>query len=106
MTCFQYLLNLHEVCFFQSIEGARVGPASKSELRRWFNDKAVRINYEFVKATDVLPLHIVDVVLFPKNNRKRTTLLHEECQFIQVAKDEDESTQAAYPCSPQDNVTV
>jgi hypothetical protein len=91
MNCFQYLLGLHEVCQFQSIEGARYGLASKSELRRWFNDKAVRINYEFVKALDELPPHIVDVVLFPKNKKKRTTLVHEDCQFIQVAKDEDES---------------
>lgn len=81
-SCFQYLLRLHEVCQFQSVEGARVGTASNSELRRWFKDKAVRINYELVQANDELPTYIADLVLFPKNNRKRTTLVHEP--LIQV----------------------
>lgn len=84
ISCFQYMLRLHEVCQFQTIEGSRVGVASKSELRRWFNDKAVRINYELVKATDELPPWVVDLVLFPKNNRKRTTLIAEPVTFIKI----------------------
>lgn len=84
MSCFQYILRLHEACQFQSVEGARVGTASKSELRRWFNDKAIRINYELVGANDELPPYVADLVLFPKNARKRTTLVHEP--LIQVSE--------------------
>lgn len=87
-TCLQHILSLHEVCHFQAKSGSRVGPASKSEIRRWFQDSCIRINFKIVKAEDELPGYLVDIVMFPKNEAKRTTLLHENITFIQVDEDE------------------
>lgn len=77
MTCLQYLISLHKLCCFQTKEGEKYGPASNSELRRWFGQKAVRINHEYPKAEDELPAYVADLVLFPRNPSKRTTLMHE-----------------------------
>lgn len=78
MNCFEYLLSLHEVCCFQTIEGQKYGPASKSELRRWLKNSVLHLNGKAVKDTDELPVPIHSVVLFPKNRNKRCTLLHED----------------------------
>lgn len=73
ITAIQWLRALHEVCHFQT-NGRGTGTASNSELGRWLNDKAVRINGKPIAAMDPIPYPIVSVVLFPKSER-RTTLL-------------------------------
>ena len=82
-TCFQHLVSLHEHCAFQTIAGSRVGTASKSELRRWFEQSIVRINMQLVKANDSLPF-IWEFTLFPKSDKKRTTLVWDINTFIEV----------------------
>jgi len=73
MTAIQYLRSLHEVCHFQT-NGRGTGPASNSELGRWLNEKAVRINGKPIAAMDPVPYPIVSVVLFPKADRRCTLL--------------------------------
>ena len=77
MNCFEYLLSLNEVCHFQTIEGQKYGPCSKSELRRWLKNSVLHINGKAVKDTDPLPRPIYEVVLFPKNRNKRCILYYE-----------------------------
>jgi hypothetical protein len=76
VTCFQKILEFAKLCNFQTIEGARVGPASNSELRRWFKQKCIEVNYQLVAADDPWPPHgcLKSIVLFPKNQKKRSTL--------------------------------
>lgn len=69
MTAFDFLINLHAWCHFQSREGAKVGVASKSEIRRWFKNQAVQLNGERVAATDTVEFPITEFVLFPKGQR-------------------------------------
>lgn len=78
LTCFQKLIELHSICCFQTNEGARVGPASKSELRRWFKANCVEVNFEPVAADDPWPLVLKSLVLFPNNKKKRTTLFYDD----------------------------
>lgn len=78
MNCFQKMLEWHALCNFQSTEGARVGAASNSELRRWFKAGSVEINYELVKAEDPYPAFVKSVVLFPKNKKKRCTFYFDD----------------------------
>lgn len=77
-TCFQQLVSLHAVCRFQTREGDKVGPASNSELRRWFANKCVEVNFELVGEKDPWPPVIKSIVLFPKNKKQRTTLFHDD----------------------------
>lgn len=86
-TCFQHLVAIHKLCQFQTKEGARIGIASNSELRRWFQSKCVSINYSLVKADDELPDYVAELTLFPTNDKKRITLLRDP--LIQL----DEPTQ-------------
>ncbi len=78
MNCFQYILDHHKVCTFQSNEGDKWGPASNSEIRRWFKQKCIEINFESVQAEDPLPLIIKSVVMFPNNKRKRCTFYYDD----------------------------
>lgn len=89
-TCFQYLLSLHEVCCFQTRSSAGVGLASKSEIRRWFQQKSVRLNWQLIGEHDELPPIVVELTLFPKSD-KRVTLMR-ECSFIHVKEDLLEAT--------------
>jgi hypothetical protein len=67
MTAFDFLLSLHQVCHFQSKEGKKYGPPSKSELRRWVTQGAFVINGEKVALDEVLDFPITSVILFPKH---------------------------------------
>jgi hypothetical protein len=85
LTCFQKILELHKICCFQSIEGARVGPASNSEIRRWFQQKCIEVNFQLVGHDDPWPPVIKSMVLFPKNKKKRCTLFWDpDITFIQI----------------------
>ena len=70
-------MKLNEVCHFMSIEKKDI-KASNSELRRWFSNKAVEINFSTPGAEDPLPPFIKSLVLFPKSKAKRTTLVWDE----------------------------
>ena len=74
MTCYEWLLDLHKVCQFQTKEGKKVGRASNSELKRWIQNSALHINGARVAPDDLIPVEMVSVVLFPKNQERRTTL--------------------------------
>lgn len=84
ITCFQKLLELHKLCNFQSNEGSKVGPASNSEIKRWFNQRCVEINHNTVAFDDPCPV-IERLVLFPNNKKKRTTLIwNESVTFVTI----------------------
>lgn len=75
-------MKLNEVCQFTSIEKPSI-KASNSELRRWFNNKSVEINFQTPNAEDPLPPFIKSLVLFPKSKAKRTTLVYDD-SFILI----------------------
>jgi tyrosyl-tRNA synthetase len=56
-----------------SIEGRQIY-ASKSEIRRWFENGSVEVNGKRVKANDLLEFPVKSIVLHPKSKR-RTTLI-------------------------------
>jgi hypothetical protein len=65
-TAWEWLRALHVLCAFQTREGARVGRASNSELRRWIENGAVIVNGERVSPTELMDFPVSSVVLFPK----------------------------------------
>ena len=65
MTAWQLLININNHCHFMSRE--RTGKASNSELKRWFNSKAVQINGERVRWDDAVKFPVTEFFLFPKN---------------------------------------
>jgi len=67
MKALDLLETLHEQCHFQTREGKKVGVASKSELRRWFNNGAVIINGAKASMNDELTMPVKSLVLFPKH---------------------------------------
>ena len=84
MNCFQYLMNLNKVCQFMSVEKPAI-KATNSELRRWFNNKSVEINFQPIGAEDPLPPFIKSLVLFPKSTKRRCTLVYDsEITLIQI----------------------
>ena len=60
---------------FHSREGDKVSKASNSELKRWIQNGALQINCERVNWDELIDFPIFSVVLFPKNDKQRTTLL-------------------------------
>lgn len=70
-------MKLNEVCHFMSIEKPSI-KASNSELRRWFTNKSVEINFQTLSAEDPIPPFIKSLVLFPKSKAKRTTLVYDD----------------------------
>lgn len=74
MTCFEWLKQLHDVCHFQTREGAKVGRASNKELKRWILNKALRINGEVCdNPHEAMDFDMFSVTLFTE--RARITLL-------------------------------
>jgi len=70
MNAWEFLRDLHKVCFFQSRE--RTGIASASELKRWIQNGVLVINGERVQWDELMDFPMISVVLFPN---KRITLL-------------------------------
>lgn len=68
MTVWEFLIDLHKHCHFQTKEGKLVGRASNSELKRWCNNKAIIINGKQVKYDDVIDYDINTFVMFTKKN--------------------------------------
>lgn len=68
-TGLSYMISLHAVCVFQTREGARVGPASNSEMRRWLKNGVLRINGKVIGWDEVIDYPIHSVTLFTKKNK-------------------------------------
>lgn len=50
-------------------------PASNGEVRRWFQNKAVRINGAFPGWGDEIDFPITELVFFPRSANRKTTVL-------------------------------
>lgn len=74
ITAHQLLKELHEVCNFQSREAPNK-VASNSELRRWIVQRSVLFNNEPVEPNEEIDFPLFSVVLHPKSDKHRTTLL-------------------------------
>lgn len=68
MNAWGFLRDLNMVCHFTTRERGN-GRASNSELKRWLQNSAVRINGEIVKWDEPIDFPIFSVVLFPKRGR-------------------------------------
>ena len=85
MNCFQKLLEFHKMSNFQATEGDKYGPASNSEIRRWFKAGCVEINFMIVTAEEPYPEFVKSIVFFPKNKKKRCTYFYDDSfTFIQI----------------------
>jgi hypothetical protein len=74
-TYFDFLLELHIICCFQSTETTKVGLASKSNIRRWFENKSILINEIKPNWNDECIFPITQLILFPKSDERRITIL-------------------------------
>ena len=75
-TGWQFLMRLSQMhCGFHAKEGDRVSKASNSELKRWCQNGALHINGEAVKWDEPIDFPIFSIVLFPKNEKARVTIL-------------------------------
>jgi hypothetical protein len=74
MNAWQWIISLHQVCHFQTKEGKKVGDASNSELKRWLQNSVVQVNGERITWDEPMDFPIMSVVLFPNNQKQRTTL--------------------------------
>lgn len=60
---------------FHSKEGDKLAKASNSELKRWLINSSVIINGEVVKWDELIDFPIFSIVLFPKSEKQRITIL-------------------------------
>lgn len=81
-TCMQYMQWVFRDWFlnvFKSFDPIPKGESAKDlsngEIRRLFENKCIQINGEFFEAQEKLPPLIYSLVLFPKNQRMRNTLI-------------------------------
>ena len=82
-TALQVILDLHSICKFMSIERKEV--ATNGEIRRWFDQKAIEVNFEPIGFKDEWPPVIKSIVMFPKSKKRRCTLYFDESiTLIQV----------------------
>lgn len=72
MQALEFVLSMRPSVPF-SIERA-CQEATNSEIRRWFKNKAIRINGEFPNWDSKIQLPVVELVFFPKGKRKTTVL--------------------------------
>lgn len=72
----QFLMRLSQIhCGFCSKEGDKVSKASNSELKRWAQNNALLLNGEGIKWDELIDFPIFSIVLFPKNEKARNTIL-------------------------------
>lgn len=72
MTAINWLFLLNEACYgFHSIEKSCPIKASKSEIRRWFENKAIIINGKSILYNEKIN-EIDSLILFPNGKRKIT----------------------------------
>jgi hypothetical protein len=76
LTAFKFLVEIQNFGAgrFWSMENPKI-PASNSELKRWIKANAFHINGRPVTPDEVIDYELVSVVLFPKNGKKRITIL-------------------------------
>jgi hypothetical protein len=72
MRALDYVLSMHEVCRFRSMERPP-GEASGSELRRLVDQKAFEINGKRPTCNEEIELPVTSFIAFPK--KRRTTIL-------------------------------
>lgn len=72
MQALEFILSLRPMVPF-SVEKA-CQEATNSEIRRWFKNKAIRINQSFPNWDDGVTFPIVDLVFFPKSKGRKTTI--------------------------------
>lgn len=64
LNAWMWLRSLHEICHFQTREGKKVGRASSSELKRWLQNGALKVNAEAVKWDEPMDFSMFSVRLF------------------------------------------
>lgn len=77
MRALPLLLRIHHFGAggFWSVENPKK-PASNSEIRRWMNNGAVHINGKEAKPDDWVDMdELESLVLFPKSNKRRNTIV-------------------------------
>lgn len=76
ITALQWLMDIHTLGAgrFWSMDKP-LERASNSELKRWLEKGCLQINGTIVGAKDILTLPIHSAVLFPKNSKRRITLI-------------------------------
>ena len=75
-TTWTFLIRLSQLhCGFHSKEGDKAAKVSNSELKRWLMNSAVIINGEQVKWDELIDFPVFSIVLFPKSDKHRTTIL-------------------------------
>lgn len=72
MQALEFLLSLRPALPFSIEKPCQL--ATNSEVRRWCNNRAVRINGEFVGWDDGIKFPITDLVFFPQSRKRKTTL--------------------------------
>lgn len=72
MQALEFILSMRPAVPF-SIEKACM-EATNSEIRRWFKNKAIRINGMCPDWNDSVTFPVTDLVFFPKSDKRRTTL--------------------------------
>lgn len=76
----EWLINLHNLCQFMSIEydpkaeKKELKKASNSELQRWIKQGSILVNGERIDPNEEIDFPIISVILFPKSGNKRCTL--------------------------------
>lgn len=70
MTAWQFLCSIPHVPM--QFNGERPVKASNSERRRWLQNRSVIINGVKPNWDDVIEFPIVELVFFPKSNRRTT----------------------------------
>lgn len=75
-TAWTFLIRLSQMHGgFHSKEGDKTSKVSNSELKRWLMNSAVMINGEHVKWDELIDFPVFSIVLFPKNEKQRITIL-------------------------------
>lgn len=84
MKAIQWMRELHKVCKFASIERGATAPgqenkkplfATNSEVQRWIEQGSVLFNGERVTKDEEIDFPIISLVLHPKSEKFRTTVL-------------------------------
>lgn len=69
MNAWKFLIELNDLCCFQTREGKLAGKASNSEIKRWLQNGSVLVNGKRVRFDEELTFPIESLVLFPKGRR-------------------------------------
>lgn len=72
LTVLQYMLVMHNMCHFWSIEKQSV--ASNAEIKRWIQQKAILINGKPRGLNDLVDCRVESLVLFPKSNNRKIVI--------------------------------